>query len=104
MPDGIERAEPTIAPSRHRLTAELAKSRFRHIQTDLKAGPTVATADGTAFTSSLEGCQVISHILSKPAPTNLIHSTALFLHLAQVELIHRELFNSSRTVAESVSR
>ncbi len=65
MPDGTERAEPTIAPSRHRLTAELAKSRFRHIQTDLKAGPTVATADGTAFTSSLEGCQVISHILSK---------------------------------------
>jgi hypothetical protein len=31
VPDGIERAEPTIAPSRHRLTAELAKSRFHHI-------------------------------------------------------------------------
>ena len=25
----------------------------------------MGTADGTAFTSSLEGCQVISHILSK---------------------------------------
>ena len=65
MPDGIERAEPTIAPSRHRLTAELAKGRFHHIQTDSKGGPTVATTTATGFTSSLEGCQVISHILSK---------------------------------------
>ncbi len=36
MPDGIERAEPTLAPSRHRLTSELARSRFHHTQTDLK--------------------------------------------------------------------
>jgi len=36
VPDGIERAEPTIAPSRHRLTSELARSRFHHTQTDLK--------------------------------------------------------------------
>jgi hypothetical protein len=52
-PDGIERAEPTLAPSRHRLTSELAKSRFRQIERDLKEGPTVATTLGAGFTSSL---------------------------------------------------
>jgi hypothetical protein len=31
VPDGIERAEPTLAPSRHRLTPELADSQFHHI-------------------------------------------------------------------------
>lgn len=59
VPDGIELAEPTTAPSRHRLTAELAKSRLHHIQTDLKGGPTVGTTTVTAFTSSLEGRQII---------------------------------------------
>jgi hypothetical protein len=53
VPDGIECAEPILAPSRHRLTSALAKSRLHHIQTDLKEGPTVATTTGTAFTSSL---------------------------------------------------
>ena len=33
VPDGIERAEPTLAPLRNRLTSELAKSRFRHVHT-----------------------------------------------------------------------
>ncbi len=73
MPDGIERAEPTIAPPRHRLTSELANSRFHHIQTDLEAGPTVATTIGIAITTSLEECQVVSHILSKT------HRNVLFL-------------------------
>jgi hypothetical protein len=36
VPDGIERAEPTLAPSRHRLTTELVKSRFHHISPNLK--------------------------------------------------------------------
>src|SRR5258706_11910948 len=31
VPDGIERAEPTLAPSRHRPTSELAKSRLHRI-------------------------------------------------------------------------
>ena len=30
------------------------------------------------------------------APTNLTHSTALFLHLTHVELIHLERFDSCR--------
>src|SRR5467141_1768763 len=59
VPDGIERAEPTIAPSRHRLTSELANSRFHCIQTDLEAGSTVATTIGIPLTTSLERCQVV---------------------------------------------
>jgi len=53
VPDGIERAGPTLAPSRRRLTSELAKSRFHHIQPDRKQGPPVATTTGSTCTSSL---------------------------------------------------
>jgi hypothetical protein len=61
VPDGIERAEPTLAPSRRRLTFELARSRIHNMEPSLKEGPTIATRDETAFTFPLETCQVIYH-------------------------------------------
>ena len=65
VPDGIERAEPTLAPSRRRLTFELARSRIHNMEPNLKKGPTLATRDETAFTFPLEACQVIYDIFQR---------------------------------------
>jgi hypothetical protein len=67
VPDGIKRAEPNLAPSRHRFIPEIVNGRLRDIELGLTEGPTVPTTLGIAFIFSLEECQVISDILIEEA-------------------------------------
>src|SRR6266851_590174 len=76
--DGIERAEPNLAPSRHRLITELVNGRFRNIKLGLTEEPTVATTLGVASIFSLQECQVISHIRHFSYSSTLVRN-ALFL-------------------------